>query len=78
MTQHAIIEHALSLPADEREEVLNAILLSLSVEVDPEIEKAIAEEMERRIDAVEIGEMETMSETEFFAHFETKQDCSSS
>jgi len=56
-----IVDDVLSLPADERLALVNRILESLNVPIQPEIDALWAEEAERRIVQVETGEVKPIS-----------------
>lgn len=56
LTAEQIRRAALNLPAEDREELADALAASLSV--DPELEEQWAEEIERRHQAYLAGEME--------------------
>ena len=52
-----ITEQALALPADERERLNEALLISLQSGVTPEDEAALREEIQRRREAYRSGEL---------------------
>ncbi len=54
-----IIEKALQLPPEERVHVAEQLLQSLHPPMDPELEVALAEEMERRLQDVLAGRAQT-------------------
>jgi putative addiction module component (TIGR02574 family) len=53
----SVLEAALALPEDERRRVAEAILDSLAQESEPEIETAWRDEVMRRIEEVQRGEV---------------------
>lgn len=67
MTDHSLrlLEEALALPYNERADLVERLLSSLDA-AEPEIEKRWAKEVEDRIDALERGELKTISAEEFF------------
>jgi putative addiction module component (TIGR02574 family) len=60
-----LLEEALALPVNERADLVERLLSSLDP-VEPEIEKRWAKEVEDRIDALERGNLKTISAEEFF------------
>ena len=50
------MDAALSLPAEARAQLAERLLSSLNPPLDPDIEKAWADEAERRIDRLELGQ----------------------
>lgn len=62
-----ILDAALALPPDERAHVADLLLDSLETAIDPQVARAIADEAERRIDRLERGETEAISQEEFLA-----------
>ena len=67
MSDHALrlLEEALALPVNERADFVDRLLSSLDPS-EPEIEKLWAKEAEERIDALERGQLRTISAEEFF------------
>ena len=67
MSDHSVrlLEEALALPANERADLVERLLSSLDP-AEPEIEKRWAQEVEDRIEALERGELKTISVEEFF------------
>ncbi len=61
-----ILQEALSLPPDERAEVVDRLLTSLGSPPDSEIEQLWAKEAEDRLDAFEQGEIKTFSAKRVF------------
>ncbi len=53
-----VVDEALSLPADERLGLIESLLTSLNLPLQPEIERAWAEEAERRVAEIDRGEVE--------------------
>ncbi len=62
-----LLDAALSLPAEARAELAGILLESLEPPIEPSISQAMAEEAERRIDALDRGEMSSISREEFDA-----------
>ena len=67
MSEHGLrlLEEALALPVNERADLVERLLSSLDPS-EPEIEKLWANEVEDRIDALEHGDLRTISAEEFF------------
>ena len=67
MSDHGLrlLEKALALPVNERADLVERLLSSLDP-AEPEIEKRWAREVEDRLDALERGELRTISAEEFF------------
>lgn len=65
LDREQIFNEALSLPDADRAELADRLHASLGDDVDPEIEAAWLAEIERRIDAVDRGEIEMMTLDEF-------------
>lgn len=63
----SLLDEALSLSLEQRVELTDRLLQSLHVPAEPAIEKAWAEEVERRLDAVLSGEAETYPHEEVVA-----------
>jgi putative addiction module component (TIGR02574 family) len=61
-----IIEDAMSLPADLRLRLVDALLESLNRPVDPEIDRYWAEEAERRVSEIETGQVRLIPAKEVF------------
>ena len=59
MTPDQIVEQALALPPEARAELAEKLLASLNQEDWAEIDPALAEEAEKRIDAIDRGEDRT-------------------
>jgi putative addiction module component (TIGR02574 family) len=62
-----LLDAALALPAEARAELAGILLNSLEPPVEPSISQAMAEESERRIDAIDCGEISSISREEFEA-----------
>jgi|CXWK01.1.fsa_nt_gi putative addiction module component (TIGR02574 family) len=60
-TIDALVAQAEQLSEEDRELLLIRLQLALAPPVDPSIEAAWIEEAERRLDAIERGEMKTIS-----------------
>ena len=60
-----LLEEALALPINERADLVDRLLSSLDPS-EPKIEKLWAAEVEDRIDALERGDLRTLSAEEFF------------
>jgi putative addiction module component (TIGR02574 family) len=60
-----LLEEALALPVNERADLVERLLSSLDP-AESGIEKRWAEEVEDRLDALERGELKTISAEEFF------------
>jgi putative addiction module component (TIGR02574 family) len=60
-----LLQEALALPVDERADLVERLLSSLDP-LEPKIEKLWAAEVEDRINALERGELRTISAEEFF------------
>ena len=67
MSDHGfrLLEEALALPINERADLVERLLSSLDP-AEPEIEKRWAREVQDRIDALERGELGTISAEDFF------------
>ncbi len=60
-------EKALTLPASEREQLAEDLLMSLQGEVDPEVEAEWDQEIRRRLTEVENGTAKLISAADVFA-----------
>ena len=67
-----VVDEALSLPADERLGLVEALLTSLNLPLRPEIERAWAEEAERRIGEIDRGEVELIPGEKVFEQIRQK------
>jgi len=62
-----LLDEILSLPVEERVELVDVLLCSLD-RSNPEIEKLWAEEAKRRLEAVRSGKLKTVPIEEVFAY----------
>jgi len=62
-----VLQEALSLPPNDRAEVLERLLETFQEAPDPELDKLWAQEAEDRIDAYDRGELGSVSAEEVFA-----------
>ena len=69
-TADKVLKEALHLSAAERAAVAESLLSSLD-QPDPQIDQLWAKEAESRIDAADRGEMETVSEEDVFAKYDS-------
>jgi len=62
MTRHAenVLQAALTLPEEERVEIVGALLESLESSADSEVESAWRQEVAARVAALDAGEVETV------------------
>jgi putative addiction module component (TIGR02574 family) len=62
MTRHAenVLQAALTLPEEERAEIVGALLESLESSTDPDVESAWRQEVAARVAALDAGEIETV------------------
>jgi len=67
-----VIEEALSLPADARHSLVEALLASLNSPLDEDIERLWAEEAERRVAQIEAGEAKMVPSEEVFEKIRAK------
>jgi putative addiction module component (TIGR02574 family) len=70
--QERIIEQAMALPPEDRVEVAERILITVDPSQLPQIDPALAEEAERRIDALERGEDRTYPLEEVIQSFRAR------
>lgn len=68
-----ILQEALSLPAEDRAEVLERLLATFQEPPDPELDKLWAQEAEDRIDAYNRGELGSVSAEEVFARVDRQR-----
>jgi len=61
-----IFDEALSLPVDERILLVDQLLCSLNLPLQPDIERAWQEEAERRVTQIEQGEVNLIPAEEVF------------
>ena len=70
-----ILQQALSLPIEERAELIEQLLATFDAPPDPVLDQLWANEAHDRLDAYDRGELETVSEHEVFDEIERdKQD----
>jgi putative addiction module component (TIGR02574 family) len=67
-----VLEEALSLPADARLKLIEKLVDSLNLPVDPEIERLWAEEAERRVVDIEAGRIKLLPGDEVFSRAKAK------
>ncbi len=67
-----VVDEALSLPADERLGLVESLLASLNLPLQPEIERAWAEEAERRVAEIDRGEVELVPGEKVFEKIRQK------
>lgn len=70
MTSHNIFDQALTLSAAERVALVEQLLVSLD-EPDKAIDALLADEVERRIDAYDKGEIRSIPAEQVFAKLES-------
>lgn len=68
----AIVEQALKLSPTERADVAEQLLASLDEALDSDVEKAWQEEIQRRLQQVERGEVELMDSDTVMAELRRK------
>lgn len=68
----AIVEQALKLSPTERADVAEQLLASLDEALDSDVEKAWQEEIQRRLQQVERGEVELMDSDTVMAELRKK------
>lgn len=64
MTRDEILKAALALSHDDQAVILHHLLQSMKAPMDPEIERAWAEELEKRLAAYDRGEIEAIDAEE--------------
>ncbi|MBT3259782.1 MAG: addiction module protein [Deltaproteobacteria bacterium] len=67
-----VIEEALSLPANIRLNLVEKLITSLNLPIDEDIDRLWAEEAERRISKIEIGEVRLVPGEEVFSKIRAK------
>lgn len=67
-----LLEEALSLPAEARLDLVERLIASLNLPIDKGIERAWAEEAERRVEQIESGEAELIPGDEVFSRIRKK------
>lgn len=73
-TRDRVIEEALSLPADVRLSLVEKLLTSLNLPIDAEINRLWAEEAERRVSQIEVGEVKMVPGEEVFSKIRAKHE----
>jgi len=73
-TRDRVIEEALSLPADVRLSLVEKLLTSLNLPIDAEIDRLWAEEAERRVSQIEVGEVKMVPGEEVFSKIRAKHE----
>ena len=73
-TRDRVIEEALSLPADVRLSLVEKLLTSLNLQIDAEIDRLWAEEAERRVSQIEVGEVKMVPGEEVFSKIRAKHE----
>ena len=73
-TRDRVIEEALSLPADVRLSLVEKLLTSLNLPIDAEIDRLWAEEAERRVSQIEVGEVKVVPGEEVFSKIRAKHE----
>ena len=63
MTQdaHELLQKALALPENERAELAGTLISSLDAVIDPDVDAAWQQEVVRRLDEVQSGEVKTVA-----------------
>ena len=67
-----VFDEALSLPAEERVDLIQRLVSSLNLPTRPEIDRLWAEEAERRLGEIERGEVEMIPGEEVFERLRQK------
>lgn len=67
-----VFEEALSLPSDERVSLVEKLLTSLNLPLQPEIDRLWADEAERRVSQIEQGEVNPIPGSEVSAKIRRK------
>ena len=68
-----VLQEALSLPPQDRAEILHRLLATFQEPPDAELDKLWAQEAEDRIDAFDRGELSSVSAEEVFARIERQR-----
>lgn len=71
-TPHKVIDDALSLPADERLDLIERLLHSLNLPIDEQIERAWADEAERRVTDIDAGKTKLIPADDVFYRLRDK------
>ena len=67
-----VVEEVLELPAEVRINLVDRILVSLNLPMQPDIDKIWSEEAERRVAEIDRGEVELIPGEEVFAKIRQK------
>jgi len=67
-----VFDEALSLPAEARVDLVEKLLSSLNLPTQPEIERLWAEEVEKRIDQIDKGEIKLIPGKKGFSNIRKK------
>lgn len=67
-----VTEDALSLPADARLRLVDRLLTSLNLPIHEDVDRAWAEEAERRVSQIESGEVRLIPGEEVFSRLRQK------
>jgi len=67
-----VFDEALALPANARMSLVDKLLASLNLPIQPEIERLWADEAERRVSQTDQGEVELISGEEVFSRIRKK------
>ena len=67
-----VVEEVLELPAEVRINLVDKILVSLNLPMQPDIDKIWSEEAERRVAEIDRGEVELIPGEEVFAKIRQK------
>jgi putative addiction module component (TIGR02574 family) len=67
-----VFDEALTLPANARMSLVDKLLASLNLPIQPEIERLWADEAERRVSQTDQGEVELISGEEVFSRVRKK------
>ena len=70
--KNKFFDEVLSLPADARMELVQKLLASLNLPIQPEIDRMWAEEAERRVGQIDRGEVELIPGEEVFERIRKK------
>jgi putative addiction module component (TIGR02574 family) len=71
-TRDRVTEDALSLPADARLKLIETLLTSLNLPAGEDVDRAWAEEAERRVTQIEAGEAKLIAGEEVFSRLRAK------
>jgi len=70
--EDTVTDRALSLPVEARLKLIEMLLASLNLPIREDIERAWAEEAERRVDELETGEASLVAGEEVFSKLRAK------